>query len=254
MADASRKLIEQAFEKARESGRSDWYRMTVAVLKNRLLDLTDRTFKESDYGAVTFQEFVEKHADILSLDETTTPTMAIFKGTSPEDDLAGWRIRPDLWKAALDFSGDEDYFWDAVRTQAVTATGDTALGPKIATIAAEEFGEWKRDFAASLGDSNPPDRVVEWVHHRRPAALLPSGLRHRWNGYLKERVKEHLLTWFSQQNVEPPADLLEPRDSGDRATESEHLRGRLIACLRSMTREELERVQIPASVLLRMKF
>ena len=254
MADASRRLIERAFEKARESGRSDWHRMTVAVLKNRLLDLTDRTFNESDYGAVTFQEFVEKHADILSLDETTTPAIAIFKGVSPENDTAPSRIRPDLWRAALDFSSDEDYFWDAVRKEAVTAVGDTAPGPKIATIAVEKFDEWKHDFAARLGDNEPHDRVVEWVDNRRPATLLPSELRHRWNGYLKEKVKEHLLTWFGQQNVEPPADLLRPWDSGDRTTGSEDLRRRLIACLRYMTKEELERVQIPASVLLRMKF
>ena len=87
--------------------------MTVAVLKNRLLDLTDRTFKESDYGSGTFWEFVKGNKDILILDETTTPPVAILKGVSPDDHASAQsRIRPDLWRAVLDFSSGDMYFWD----------------------------------------------------------------------------------------------------------------------------------------------
>ncbi len=254
MADESRKLIERAFEKARESGRPDWYRMTVAVLKNRLLDLTDRNFKESDYGVETFREFVEKHEDILGLDETTTPAVTILKGIPcREDHTSHSRIRPDLWKAVLDFTSGYEYFWDTVEKKAVVATSNTASGPKIATITAEAFNEWKEGFAASLDSVERQDRVAEWVGNRRPATFLPSELRHRWNGYLKERVAQYLLSWFERENCEPPADLLEPRNVGGRTTRNEELRKRLINCLRTMTGEELERVQIPASVLLRLK-
>ena len=84
MTEESRTLIERAFAKAQESGRADWHKMTVAVLKNRLLDLTERSFRESDYGASTFLEFVRSHDDILELDTTATPPLATLKGaTSP---------------------------------------------------------------------------------------------------------------------------------------------------------------------------
>ena len=254
MAKNSRRLIEQAFEKAREFGRSDWNRMTVAVLKNRLLDLTDRTFKESDYGSGTFWEFVKGNKDILILDETTTPPVAILKGVSPNDHASAQsRIRPDLWRAVLDFSSGDKYFWDPGEKKALIATSNTAPGPEIATIAVEVFNEWKRRFAKDLGDIETEDRLAEWVDNRRPATLLSPQLRHRWNGYLKKEVKDHLLSWFGQENLEPPANLLEVQEVGGSTVRSEDLRRRLIACLRSMTSEELERVQIPASVLLRLK-
>ena len=46
----ARHLIMQAFEVARRSGRPDWHTMTVAVLKNRLLNLTNRSFRRKIMG------------------------------------------------------------------------------------------------------------------------------------------------------------------------------------------------------------
>ena len=51
--------------------------MSVAVLKNRLLDLTDREFRESDYGAATFLEFVRLESAILDIDVNYTPPKAV---------------------------------------------------------------------------------------------------------------------------------------------------------------------------------
>ena len=42
--------------------------MDVGVLKNRILDITNRSFLESDYGVTTFMEFVENHDNIMELD------------------------------------------------------------------------------------------------------------------------------------------------------------------------------------------
>ncbi len=97
MPSDPRELIRAAFAKAQESGRPDWQRMTVAVLKNRILDLTEGTFRESDYdyGASTFQEFARNHGDILAFDDTRTPPVAILKGPSPESGLVQARIRSD---------------------------------------------------------------------------------------------------------------------------------------------------------------
>ena len=65
-------------------------------------------------------------------------------------------------------------------------------------------------------------------------------------------VHKRLLDWFEAQNLAAPTDLLVARDGID-APAGPDLRQRLIACLRLMSQEELERVQIPASVLLRLK-
>lgn len=97
------------------------------------------------------------------------------------------------------------------------------------------------------------DRLAEWTNNRRPANFLAPPLRHRWNGYLKEKARDHLLAWFRRHRLNPPRDLMEASLPVGGRTRGEDLRRRLIACLRSMSAEELERVQIPASALLRLK-
>ena len=257
MAEDSRKLIRKAFDRARESDRRDWFRMTVAVLKNRLLDLTDRSFKETDYGTWTFLEFVRMHEDIVDLDETMRPPIVTLKGVPfvpPADrKVERSRVRPDLWQAVLDFSSGRKYFWDRDQKLAVIATSEDPPGPQIPTITVDTFAEWKTAFAGEVEGGDPEGPFSEWVSSRRPSSFLPTGLRHQWNGYLKTEVQRHLVAWFEGEGLEPPANLLLQYESVEGATRNEDLRRRLVACLRSMTAEELERVQIPATVLLRLK-
>lgn len=143
MGDDSRTLIKKAFDKARESGRPDWHRMSVAVLKNRLLDLTDRTFREADYGVSSFREFVTQHDDFLELDESTTPPVAALKNAvferQPDPGSERSRIRSDLWWAVLNFSSQQKYFWDPAAQVARTAGPEEALGPEMPTITADTF-------------------------------------------------------------------------------------------------------------------
>lgn len=257
MVEDSRTLITNAFDKARESGRLDWHRMSVAVLKNRLLDLTDRTFREADYGVSTFREFVTQHDDVLELDESTTPAVATLKGaaserqTDPRSQLS--RIRSDLWWAVLDFSSHQKYFWDPAERVARPGSPENALGPEMPTITADTFTKWKMEFAEGVDNAERDDRLEEWTSSRRPATFLDPPLRHRWNGFLKKKARDRLLAWFGQQKLDPPRDLMEVQERSGSETRGEDLRRRLITCLRSMSTEELERVQIPASALLRLR-
>ena len=254
-------LIQRAFEKAKETGRPDWYRMSVAVLKNRLLDLTERTFRESDHGAATFLEFARKHAaTILDIDVSHTPPIATLKEAVPapgvEPMSARTRIRSDLWWAALDFSGDQNYVWDLSDHTARRASEAAKPGPIVPTLTEEGFNEWKKAFADTVGEDERDDRLKQWAEQRLPASVLPPHVRHRWNEYLKKKVHARLVAWFEEQDLPPPEDLLDTPRAGAaalRSGRSEELRRRLIACLRVMTPEELERVQIPSSVLLRTK-
>ena len=111
--------------------------MSVAVLKNRILDLTERRFKESDYGASTFGEFVRNHDDILALDATQRPPVAILKGVTPASagasEARGTRVRSDLWQAVLDFSSGEEYIWDDGEDVAKRASDARSSGPVLPT-------------------------------------------------------------------------------------------------------------------------
>ena len=229
--------------------------MSVAVLKNRILDLTGRAFQESDYGVSTFREFVLNHGDLLELDDAPWPPVVILKEASFESaPSAQSRIRSDLWRAVLNFSGSERYVWDN-QERVARATGDTgAPGPLMPTITVDQFNQWKTTFASSVAHEARDDRLVEWMERPLPASYLLPHLKHRWNAFLKTAVHERLLAWFKEQDISPPPDLLTTRGEGVTSSSSERLRKRLIACLRSMTHEELERVQIPSSVLLRAKW
>ena len=120
------------------------------------------------------------------------------------------------------------------------------------TITVVDFTKWKRAFADSVDDTAKDDLFNDWVEKLRPTKLLAPRVRHRWNNYLKEEVEKHLRGWFEEQNLPLPPDLVKSQEGVVRSPDDE-LRRRLIACVRAMTTEELKTVQIPSSVLLRLK-
>ena len=119
-------LIVSAFQEARRLGKQDWRRMTTAVLKNRLLDLTGRRFNEAQYGATSFMEFVSHFPDILQADDSVFPPIVELYGGNADrkSSLGGdhtqgaYHIRSDLWQAALDYSSGTTYVWDLDRKEA----------------------------------------------------------------------------------------------------------------------------------------
>ena len=256
MSVNSQDLIRFAFDKAKETGRPDWYRMDVGVLKNRILNITNRSFRESDYGVMTFMEFVRSRSDILELDETGWPPTVTLKGvhqeSEPASKSANAKVRPDLWQAVMDFSGNAQYVWDNDERVARPATEVAPGAVTMPTITVEQFTKWKKAFADSVDDAEHDARFKDWVEKLRPASFLSAGVRHRWNCHLMKEVEAHLSAWFQQQKLPLPQVLLESKEGAKRSSEDE-LRCRLIACVRSMTRDELERVQIPSSALLRLK-
>ena len=75
--DQLRALIVRAFAEARTKGKADWRTMTLGVLKNRLLQLTGRRFKEADYGAMTMRDLVARVSDLLALKDGIHPFVSI---------------------------------------------------------------------------------------------------------------------------------------------------------------------------------
>ena len=82
MAYDARELVERAFDAARDKGKPEWHRMHLAVLKNRLLLLSDREFDETQHGASNFRQFVADLNDLLRLDLDTTPPMVELREPS----------------------------------------------------------------------------------------------------------------------------------------------------------------------------
>ena len=74
-----RELVLQAFADAKAKGKPTWRTMDLSVLKNRLLQRTDRRFRESDYGAKTITELVERIPDVLALGRGRKPTVSLVE-------------------------------------------------------------------------------------------------------------------------------------------------------------------------------
>ena len=253
-----RQLIIEAFKQARDSGKSDWYRMTTAVLKNRLLDLTDRGFNESDYGAWSFTDFVSRRSDILNFYRDQLPVVVELKPEQrrgPDSDSAPglptrMRIRGDLWRAVFDRSSGSKYYWLAEIGEVGTSPTEGS-SPILPIIDAETDRQMRRSFVTSL--SSPPPEATEWAEFLLPLVKLPAELRYQWNQTLTEHVHQRLTGWFFENGLEPPPDLIarvEQRQDR-RTTDTEELRRLIQRVVQEMTEEELYQLPLPTRAVLK---
>src|SRR5690242_16106425 len=69
-------LVRKAFARARRKGPGA-KSMTLAVLNNRLLQMTGRSFRPSDYGAKDVRALLEALAPHVSIDSTREPVVTL---------------------------------------------------------------------------------------------------------------------------------------------------------------------------------
>lgn len=270
MHDRGVDLIRRAFSVARDSGSPEWHIMTTAVLKNRLLDLTGRSFNESDWDATSFGSFLDQFSDIVDVDFSVRPPLVTLlqedasQGSSaessskPSDLGPRRRIRRDLWNAVLDYSSSSRYRWNGQRAVAAEpGDSDETLEPLwLPTLTEDEFRSWRTEFVGRQTAKNPSvaGLLAAWLEHQQPLTALPSTLRIPWVVELKRRVLDRLIVWFQDKEISLPSDIVisdEPRTGV--AIETEALREHVLAAIREMSRAELEGLWLPATVLLRNK-
>ena len=266
MEDEPKGLIREAFGAARRTNRPDWHLMTIAVLKNRLLVLTDGKFNESDYGAITFSDFVRQHMDVIDVDWSVFPPVARLRkaettpGAEPESTFfERTRIRGDLWRAVLDYEGGHRYVWDASRRQARPAEeGDEGLD--IPTATREIIAGWREKFVeeteGTVESEVDRERLHNWMREALGTRFLPYQLQGAWSGRLKDEVENTLRGWFRSSNLEEPSDLTYAVGGPSLALESQarinSLRDLIVECTRMMSLNELRAVNLPASVVERV--
>jgi hypothetical protein len=287
--DRARALVLDAFAAARRSGKASWDTMTTAVLKNRLLDLTGRTFAEADYGARDMAAFAKGMPDLVELvppagsgpplvrlveRESVDRAVPVPPGRAEGSPRPGGRVRvrPDLWRAALDWHAAGRLVLDDGRVRP-RADGDDPALPSFEPVAETVFEHWKRDFVdAVLPDVQGPqaDALLAWAGRPAPANTLGRALQDRWMDTLRAKVLEHLRGWFDGQGLQAPADLVydEPAAArpaadatggpGDDAgpgtvAPSRRLKDFVLRCVHEMTEDELRALPIPAGVASRVR-
>jgi hypothetical protein len=250
-------LVERAFHLARQSGKADWWEMTIPVLKNRLLQLTKGTFKEAEFGAISFRDFLKSIPDTVRVQEIPPPGFVILKAAAPggwertaTNKFRGERIRRDLWRAVLDYSSGRKYIWDVSKQTARPALLEE-VGLIVPTISAAELDEWRHEFAGRHNSAAPGDaKTVEtWAQKRLPTVSLPVTLRPVWNNYVKAKVEQRLQDWFEANSIK--ISLIEERTvSAASDAQAETLRELILNCIKVMSSKELMELRIsPATVM-----
>lgn len=285
--DEFRTLVKAAFERALISGKPNWDEMTSAVLKNRLLDLTSRQFSEDRYGSPSFIHLVRRVPDLLQVVDdrppfrlkirvpiteqagTGTPLesspLPIADATLPAIAEGNWRnvrIRNDLWRAIMDNASGNTYVLDSdtglARPKRVT---DIGL-PEFPTVSQQIVHSWRREFVESLAvpiKAEFADELGAWVESNGRQSDLPRRVRGRWAAFTKRKVDQILRDWFREQGESPPQDLISvaqghvipSSEAIDEVVQARQLRDLIIHAVRTMTYEELVKISLPASVLLR---
>jgi hypothetical protein len=258
-----------AFAAARRRGRQDWQKMTVAVLKNRILDV-DPEFREEDWGARTMVDFAGEFADLVTLDRAPKPPIVQLRDSHVSQVLdevpssaapsapgpsGDWRIRPDLWQAVTDYRSGCRYIWDGSTAVAISAHADPDdQDLQLPSVDRDELRGWRAEFIAEQGGSELSTALANWVEMKLPGSALPGRLRVRWLIFRKRRIRDLLAKWFDEHGIEPPGDLVETarRHDGGSHAETEQLRALVVRSVNGMTRAELEALQLPSTALLRI--
>lgn len=262
-------MLIEAFAAARDSGREDWREMTHAVLKNRLLDATNRGFNELDYGAPTFAYFVSLFPNLLTtrVDENGTVRVEVDGEAVDSHGLPELvsvppkreRIRNDLWEAFADFGSGEVYVWDI--SESIATVGEQSDGHiKIPTLTPAEEASWRSEFVGALSnDLSDSEKAVlaDWQTRRLPSVSLPPRLRGVWNGRLRANMLAKISTFFAEHDLTAPDSLLVSSDHASRrepnalASSDADLRNFVHRCVAVMTERELQSLALPVHIVMR---
>ena len=258
-----RAQIQRAFEMARERKPQQWRTMTLAVLKNRLLQLTDRSFDETDYGVRNMQDLAALLPDLLTVDRSIVPPTVTLRKDPSSSSLSTLsvrgRIRSDLWNAIIDYSSGRTWVWlDGLAVADPPDHPDSTLA--LPTITAEEMRRWRDEFVATYRkvlDVDDAARVAAWAAGAGRTQELPMSLRRTWNERLKTNVLDRIHTWFQDKSETLPEDLVILPIATPAAVESPGeegpitLRDFVIGCITLMTEKELNVLALPAGAVRR---
>lgn len=265
--DDAEEMVLNAFRLAREADKPDWASMAVPVLKNRLLQLSSGAFREQDFGSPNIWHFVTLFPAFLDCAgvrpservELRNPDLIEAEtshAAASLDPVARGRIRDDLWRAVFDYKSGITYVWDEAIGRAREATSRDAEAIRVPTVTEADLRESRAEFVRTQGAVSEHDalRLGKWISGTGATVALPKFYRQLWNAHLKSHAAERLRTFFIQEGLDVPSDLIASVDPPP-AKESvvEHARRRAHLYIDAMTGEELSRLSIELSVVARVR-
>lgn len=245
-------LVVAAFLHAQRKLGSEATTMTIGVLKNRLLQITDRRFDPKDFGVADIRGFLAMLAPQVLITKKTAhgevtltgapdsahaaraapgkrrtndvSPMPVAPAEVPLDLLTpDGRNRPDLWAAVMDYASGATYVWDERMGEARPRRGMEVL-PVMPTVTSVELGEWRRTFVNEhkVGlEGGDLASALRWQEQGLATVYLPAKLRQPWNRELGLRVRQRLQGFFAQLNPKASSvagasvAIVEPEQAAD---------------------------------------
>ena len=162
-----RELVIQAFSDAKGKGKTDWRTMALSVLKNRILQRTNRGFRETDYGVTTLRQLVELLPDLLVLEPGFPPSVSILV-----DVENGSLANPMNGPTKLVGQGEPEPEDEAVRFQELLdryrSIGDNlgvgeAYASQLPSVAAGDVDRTFVNIVSLWAASNPVDAEIDTI-------------------------------------------------------------------------------------------
>lgn len=162
-----RELLVQVFADAKASGKAEWRSMEIGVLKNRLLQRTERRFREADYDAKNILELVERFPDILHVTDGRQPSIRLLIDPDADEHIAGEASRPETVERDPDGSEDEAEGFQAILDRYRTNGDNLGVGEAYASqLSSVDENDLERTFVSIVSrwaSSNPVDAEIESI-------------------------------------------------------------------------------------------
>jgi hypothetical protein len=214
----------------------------LAVIKNRLLQLTKHEFSVENYGARNINDLLSRFPSLIKIDGDEI----IYLLDDQNSEIEFKRIRPDLWKILTNQESQENFVWDPLSKKPVAGSKDDALALPI--VSQEELREWKSSFAAISGS----DSLEAWLKTDNGS---PKFLSQRagtdWIIYFKNKISIKLFEWAKIHSI-PLEQIFQAHDRPI-ISDLEELRHMVIACISVMNRDELSDLKISPLTIMRAK-
>ena len=242
------------------------------VLKNQLLDLTNRAFHESDYGWPNMKFLPRGFPDLLQLEDTNAHgsarildnAVAIVAAAASEGETGSvfsaiasrLHVRQDLWDAVIDYRSESTYVWDPDSGRAVRSTNPAEdHRRRFPTVTADNVRSWRDECAQDWLVTHPGsarDDVERWV--QIPRQLVPQLLIRQWQALQRNKVVGIVEQFFATESLPLPADAFPSSRVPERYFGSDSQltpRQLLHAAAAVMTDRELEALQLPLAIVVR---
>lgn len=214
-------LVFAAISQMRKKANAEVVSIAWASLHNKLLQISDRRFKITDYGTRDLAGFFtmlapdirafrgdggwiietaqsQETIDHYPESKPISPVAAVPASRSKLPSPTG-RVREDLWQSIMDYASDRTYVWDGELGRArVGHPGEHAQ--QMPTLTATELGEWRQAFLdAHINDIGKDDlsNARRWQKLGLSTQNLPVPLQQPWNREVSRRVKQRLKAFFS---------------------------------------------------------